>query len=53
MRGEGWGMGGGDGGGVRVRGVRFMQNVHIYENGHNRDRKLVPRHDSGGIRQEI
>ena len=30
-----------------VGGVRFVQNVHIYENGHNWGRKLVSRHDSG------
>ena len=29
------------------------QNDHIYKNGHNWDRKLVSRHDSGGIRKEI
>ena len=38
---------------VRVRAVRFIQNGHIYKNGHNWGRKLVPRHDSGGIRKEI
>ena len=27
------------------------QNDHIYKNGHNWDRKLVSRHDSGGIRK--
>ena len=31
--------------GVRVKGVRFIQNVHIYKNGHNWGRKLLPRHD--------
>ena len=44
---------GGEGGGVRVWCLRFIQNGHISKNGHNWDRKLVPRRDSGGIRQEI
>ena len=38
-----------DEGEVRVGDVRIVQNVHIYENRHNWGRKLVPRHDSGGI----
>ena len=45
---EWWGWGE-----LGVRGVRIIQNVHIYKNGHNWGRKWVPRHDSGGIRKEI
>ena len=30
-----------------------FQNVHIYKYGHNSGQKLVPRHDSDGIRREI
>ena len=53
MRGRGGGRVKVGWGGVRVGGVRIVQNVHIYENGHNRGQKLVSRHDSGGIRKEI
>ena len=28
--------------GVRVRGVRIIQNVHIYENGHNKSKNWSP-----------
>ena len=31
----------------------FIQNGHIYKYGHEWGRKLVSRHDSGNIRQEI
>ena len=44
---------GGSGSGVGVKGVRFIQNGHIYKNDHNWGRKWVPRHDSGGIRREF
>ena len=50
----GVGGGGGEGGvWVRVTGVRFIQNNHIYEYGYDWGRKWVTRHDSGGIRNEI
>ena len=47
-------LGGSEGGGEAwVEGIRFIQNVHIYKNGHNWGRKWVSRHDSGAIRREI
>ena len=36
-----------------MRCVRFIQNGPIYEHGHNRGRKLVSRHDSGGIERKF
>ena len=47
------GGGEGENGVGAVTGVRFVQNGHIYKNCYNWGRKLVPRHDSGGIRKEI